>query len=309
MARIFQPLRRSKVEFFEEVAPVDWSAAYDNRNAVPNAGQLVEKWAGEAEAFRKSLGARAEEHGYGPGARQRFDLFWPDGRAYGLAVYIHGGYWHRNGKDLWSHLAAGPLAWGWAVAVPQYTLCPENRVAGITAEVAQAIGRAAGLVPGPVRIAGHSAGGHLACRMICPGVLAPEVLARVAGVLSISGLHDLRPLIWTDMNAVLRLDPEEARTESPALMMPAARPPVTAWVGGAELPELRRQSALIANIWQGCGVATTLVEAEGHDHFTVIEPLADPMSGLTDAWLGLESEAAPLAVPPSSWEKRPQRQP
>ena len=265
---------------------IDWERAYDNRRAVPGAAALQARWEAQAAAFRERLGPRAVRIATGPGARDRVELFLPEDPPKGLAVFVHGGYWMRNAPEGVSHFAGGALARGWAVALPAYPLCPDARIPEITAAVATGISAAAGRVAGPIRVAGHSAGGHLAARMITPGGLGADALARVAGVLSISGLHDLRPLMRTPMNATLALDPATARAESPALIEPAIAVPVTAWVGAAELPELVRQSRLLATIWGGLGQETRLVEAAGQDHFTVVEGLAEPDSPLTAAWLG-----------------------
>lgn len=264
----------------------DWETAYDNRAAVAGAESLPAAWSAAAAAFREERGDRAATLRHGESARSVVDLFRPPGVALGLAVFVHGGYWMRNAPALFSHLAAGALARGWAVAMPGYDLCPDVRIADISRQVAAGVEAAAGVVPGPVRLSGHSAGGHLASRMICGGGLSPRVLDRVAGVLSISGLHDLRPLMRTPMQATLSLDLAEARAESPALQEPRTAAPVTAWVGGDELSELRRQSALLANVWTGCGLVTHLVEDAGHDHFSVISGLASADSPITEAWLG-----------------------
>lgn len=264
---------------------IDWTTAYDNRAAVPGSETLPERWAAAAARHRERLGARLETVATGEAPRARMELQRPEGEPRGLAVFVHGGYWMRNEPALFSHLAAGALARGWAVALPGYTLCPEATVAQITAEVATAVAAAAERVTGPIRIAGHSAGGHLAARMLS-GALGGVVLERVAGLLSISGIHDLRPLLRTPMNPTLGLDLATARAESPALAEPAAGVPVTAWVGAAELPELRRQSRLLVELWGGLGLATRLVEDPGHDHFSVIEALVEPDSPLTAAFLG-----------------------
>lgn len=266
--------------------PIDWRTAYDNRGAVAEAEAIIGRLEAEALAYRAEMGSRVETVAYGEGERRAVDLIWPEDAPRGLAVYVHGGYWQRGHRGGWTGLARGAVAAGWAVALPGYTLCPETTVAGITGEVAAGIGVAAARVPGPVRLAGHSAGGHLAVRMICPGVLAPETRARVASVLSISGIHDLRPLLGTPQNAALGLDLAAARAESPALMEPAGGVPVTAWVGAKELLELRRQSRILAEIWGGLGIATRLVEEPGQDHFTVVEALADARSPIAAAWLG-----------------------
>jgi arylformamidase len=187
---------------------------------------IIATWAPAAEAFRAGLGQRARlDVAYGPAPRNRLDLFLPEEAPRGLAVFVHGGYWMAFDKSAWSHLAAGALAAGWAVALPSYTLAPEARLAGITQEIAAAIAHAATLVPGPIRLAGHSAGGHLVSRMACDGApLDAAVRARLAHVLSISGVHDLRPLRATQMNGTLRIDAAEARAESPALLDPVPAP-------------------------------------------------------------------------------------
>jgi arylformamidase len=124
---------------------------------------------------------------------------------------------------LWSHLAAGPLAHGYAVAMPSYTLCPEARFPISPGEIAAAIGFAAGAIAGPIRLTGHSAGGHLVTRMISgEPLLSADVLGRVAGVTSISGVHDLRPLMRTEMNDTLQIDAIEALSQSPVLLEPLA---------------------------------------------------------------------------------------
>jgi len=201
-------------------------------------------------------------------------------------VIWHGGYWKSLSGQDFSHLAKGPVGRGWAVAVPTYRLAPEVRIHEITEDAAAALARAAELVTGPIRLAGHSAGGHLATRMACKDVpLDQGVAARLSHVLTISGLHDLRPLLATDKNAELRLDEAEAAAESPALLAPRPGTRLTAWVGGDERPEFLRQNALIANIWRGLGAATGDVTEPGKHHFDVIESLAEPGGALTAALL------------------------
>ncbi|MDU6244002.1 MAG: alpha/beta hydrolase, partial [Bradyrhizobium sp.] len=110
--------------------------------------------------------------------------------------------------------------------------------------------------------------------------------ARITSVVSISGLHDLRPLQRTAMNETLRIDDATALRESPALLAPIEGARVTAWVGGAERNEFRRQAQLLANIWTGLGASTAYVEAPDRHHFDVIDELAEPESGLVGALVG-----------------------
>jgi acetyl esterase/lipase len=269
---------------------IDWDDAYSNRNHIPGAAEFPPRWAAQAAAFRKDLTAAGRARldiAYGVTERERFDLFLPEGMAQGLVVFVHGGYWRLFGKSDWSHLAGGALERGWAVAMPGYTLCPQVRISDITRQIAAAIAAAARELGGPIRLAGHSAGGHLVTRMLCQDAPLPEsVAARIASVVSISGVHDLRPLIHTAMNADLRLDRTEATTESPALLEPRPGVPLTCWVGAAERPEFRRQNALLANIWTGFGVSTRVVEEPERHHFNVIDGLCEPKSPLVAALLG-----------------------
>ncbi|HUS54966.1 MAG TPA: alpha/beta hydrolase [Thermohalobaculum sp.] len=275
---------------------MDWDSAYNNGNHIPGSADFPPRWRAQAAALRDRLTAagRAQlDIAYGTTARERFDLFLPEGMALGLVVYVHGGYWRAFGKSDWSHLAAGALARGWAVAMPGYTLCPQIRISGITRQIGAAITAAARELGGPIRLTGHSAGGHLVTRMPCEDAPLPKaVAARIASVVSISGVHDLRPLMHTALNDDLRLDRAEAAAESPALLNPRAHVPLTCWVGAAERPEFRRQNALLANIWTGCGVETRAVEDPGRHHFDVIDGLTDPDSPLIAALLGNPDHSA-----------------
>lgn len=265
----------------------DWTEAYDNGGHIPNAPAFVERWPVDAAAFRDGMGARARldlpyRGGLNDSARERLDLFLPEGEPKGLAVFIHGGYWLRFGRESWSHLAAGAVARGWAVALPSYSLAPRARISSITSQIARAVEEAAHLVPGPIALAGHSAGGHLATRMACANSpLGPEAASRLVRTVSISGLHDLRPLRFTAMNADLNLDVAEAAAESAALHNPAPGTRLAAWVGADERPEFVRQSLLIAVMWGGLA-DTRLVVEPGRHHFDVIAPLSDPESPLTE---------------------------
>lgn len=268
---------------------MDWDDAYANGAHIAGAAEYPPRWAGQAEAFRESLGERARTGlRYGERERQVADLFLPETPPQGLAVFVHGGYWMKFGNGFWSHLAEGALTHGWAVALPQYTLCPEVRISDITQEIGVAIERLCGAVEGPVVLSGHSAGGHLVTRMVCEdSPLSEGTSDRISHVLSISGVHDLRPLMRTEMNQGLRLDATEAQRESPALCEPNTSAPVTCWVGADERPEFVRQNALLANVWTGFGVETTCIEAPGKHHFDVIDALADPSSEMVRRWLSI----------------------
>lgn len=266
-----------------------WDDAYSNGAYIAGGDAYPAKWAREAARFRDTVAAQGRaqlDQPYGSKPRERFDLFLPSEPAKGIIIFVHGGYWMAFDKSSWSHLAAGALDHGWAVAMPSYTLCPEARISEITTEIVRAVGTIAERVAGPLLLAGHSAGGHLVCRVGCADSPLPEApRARIRHIVSISGLHDLRPLLATSMNRTLRMDASEAARESPALVLPMPDARVTCWVGTKERPEFLRQNALLANIWTGLGARMAERRAEGRHHFDVIEDLANPGSPLIGALL------------------------
>jgi len=262
----------------------DWDDAYSNGAYIEGADEFVPRWALLAAQFRDEMTAlgRAEiDLVYGKSDRERFDLFMPATTPKGLAVFVHGGYWMAFDKSSWSHLARGAVDNGWAVALPSYTLAPDAHLTRMTSQIAKAIECAAQKIDGPIRLSGHSAGGHLVTRQICQKTpLKPSIQKRIEKVVSISGLHDLRPLMKTKMNEKLVLDEDEAVDESAALQRPVSHADLMCWVGANERPEFLRQNKLLAEIWSGFGVETEWYEAPEKHHFNVIDDLAEKKSKL-----------------------------
>lgn len=258
--------------------------AYSNMDFIPDGESYPARWAAAAEQFRKAIAhedrARLDLE-YGEGARQRFDLFLPAGTPKGLMVFVHGGFWHMLSKSDWSHLAAGAVARGWAVAMPSYTLCPEARIAQITDEITRAVSVAAQMVDGPIALVGHSAGGHLVARQLEAGRLPEAVAARLVHVMPISPVADLRPMLETSMNADFKLDMAGAEAESPVLMAERVDCPVTVWVGADERPAFLEQAR---GLWQAWGCAHVIDDAR--HHYDVVEPLEIADSAMLEALLG-----------------------
>jgi len=256
----------------------DFDDAYANAEHIADAASFPPAWTSSAQEFRDALGERATlDISYGADPREKLDIFMPVTSPRGLVVFVHGGYWKAFDKSFWSHLARGAVDKGMAVAVPSYTLCPDARIGAITVQIARAVETAAAKVEGPIALAGHSAGGHLVSRMICENTpLDDAVSSRIKNVVSISGVHDLRPLLKTKINQILKLDATEANDESPALLQPRSNARVVCWVGADELSEFVRQNSLLAERWRDAGASTAVVEEHGRHHFNVIDALGDP---------------------------------
>jgi arylformamidase len=257
---------------------VDYDRAYANGPFIPGAETFPSCWLQEAAAFRAALGQRARTAiPYGPGERNQLDLFLPEAAPQGLLVFVHGGYWLRFDRGVWSHLAAGAVARGWACVIPSYTLAPAARISAMTKEIARAIEVAAGFVAGPLVVTGHSAGGHLSARMGCADVSLSTVVRRVV---PISPLADLEPISLTAMNADLRLDPAEIASESPARLSLRHAVQSHVWVGAQERPAFLWQARLLSEAW-----SCPWTPESGRHHFDVIDGLTKPASALLSACL------------------------
>lgn len=267
------------------MAAIDYETEYNNRARVPEFPQIAARWAEAAKQVRAAhpdaeLGLR-----YGDSERQAVDLFWPEqGRDVPVAVFIHGGYWRALDPTAFSHLCAGVNAHGVAFAAFGYDLCPAVTIAQIVAQMQAAAAFLYRRCRRRFAVSGHSAGGHLTACLLATDwkkVDAGLPADLVRDGLSISGLFDLAPLIHTGMNQDFGLDTESARKVSPIFWNVQPGRTLDAWVGGDESGEFLRQSREIAAVWSGKGAATKYVPVAGANHFTVLDPLADPGSDMT----------------------------
>ena len=271
---------------------IDWDDAFENGAYIPGSASLPAQWAGQSAQLRERLGRDGRLDAdvvYGNEERHVLDLFHPAGESQGLVFLVHGGYWHKFDKSNWSFLAEGCLAHGWSVAIPSYRLAPDVSITQITQDVTAALAAAARKVSGPIRLTGHSAGAHLVARLLCDDhKLADTVFRRLAHVVPVSGIFDLRPLTLCRMNESLGLGLDEAIAESPAHHEPMKTVPVTLWVGAEERPEFLRQTRLLCEKWGNAFDGIRAVYESGKNHFTVIDGLSRSDSPLVKSLLAMK---------------------
>ncbi|WP_198294435.1 hypothetical protein [Burkholderia ubonensis] len=95
----------------------------------------------------------------------------------------------------------------------------------------------------------------------------------VTSVLPISALVDLEPISLSWLNDKLKLSAREIDEFSPLRHIGKGVPTMVA-VGGAELPELVRQSDEYAAACASAGEAVELLHVPGCTHFSILETLA-----------------------------------
>lgn len=271
-------------------AQIDWNDEFANAKYIPNGVSYPNLWRQLAGSFRSNWPNQLLDCQYGEHPRKRFDLFLPSGQNIGLVVFIHGGFWLDFDKSFWSHLARGFCENNWSCAIPSYVLAPEAKISEITQMVSVAIETCATKISGPIVLIGHSAGGHLVSRMACNNtLLKPETTARIQRIYSISGVHDLTNLLYTEMNSILALTRSEVLQESPSKLVPSPNAKIVCWVGAKERPEFLRQSNILFCAWSKLLHSIECVVEQEKHHFNVIESLTDPNSILTRTVCGLSA--------------------
>ena len=258
-------------------------AAYDNTAAVADSQTYRAAWWERSVAIRAEPQSRLDLR-YGARPRATLDYFPAQANA-PLFVFIHGGYWQRNEKERFSFVAPGPRAHGINVALPGYTLGPDARMSEIVDEIRQALSYLAdhagalGFDRARIHVGGWSAGGHLTAAVVDHPAMR--------GALPISGIFDLAPIALGVLNDKLALSTEEIERLSPLRNIPQPVAPQKIFVGGAELPELRRQSEEYFQALTARGLSATLTQLPGQNHFSIIEELARPDGALTHGLLEL----------------------
>lgn len=268
---------------------------YSNRAAVPDHPRWFAWYAEKSAAARASITHCADLR-YGPGPKETLDLFVPDGTARGTMAFIHGGYWRALDKHDVSFVAAPFVAQGIAVAAVNYDLCPAVSVSAIVDQCRRATawlareGGKHGASGERIVVGGNSAGGHLAAMVLAtdPASLGLDATS-FAGAVSVSGVHDLTPLVLFSFNIDMKLDVAEALRLSPAFLAPQSNAPLLLAVGGDETAEFLRQTWIQWDRWPQSrppGASAPLIVPRC-DHFSVLAEYADGSSALTRATLAL----------------------
>lgn len=264
--------------------------AYDNRAIVPGWERYLADWRARSDVVYASRPVLRDLR-YGPGERQRLDLFEAADRSAPTVLFLHGGYWQWNDKEGQAFVAEGLLAHGLSVAIGEHTLAPAASMDAICDEPAAMVARLRerltelGRRADTIVVCGISSGAHLmACALTAPGV---------RGAVLISGTYDLEPIRLSPLNDAIGMDADTARSRSPLHVSHDGAGEILLTHGGRERPEIIRQSADFHAALVACGHRSTLAPVADADHFSVLETLADPAGVLAVATAALARRVLP----------------
>jgi acetyl esterase/lipase len=260
-------------------------AAYKNSAAVENSAAKLAEWQDRSKRVRIERNELLDL-AYGRRPRNKIDIFRCGNAGAPLLAYIHGGYWQGNVKESFACLAEGPLARCFDTAMIGYTLAPEATLTEIVEEVRAALrwlrtqGPRLGVAAAKLIVSGWSSGGHLTAMG----------LADADAGLAISGIFDIEPCRLNYLNEKLNMSLDEQVSLSPITQLPSRSPPLIIAYGAGELPELQRQSRDYHAARKAAGLPSELLALEGHDHFSILEELANPYGQLTGALVHLAGD-------------------
>ncbi len=223
---------------------------------------------------------------YGPGPRQRLDVYRPrDGRAGApVVVFFYGGRWQGGSREQYRLLGDALAQRGVVAVVPDYRLYPEVRFPAWIEDGARAVRWVHDSIahyggdPSNIILAGHSAGAHTAMLL----ALDPEHL-KAAGVPrgAIRGAASLAGPVaieWSDADVRALMGPpaQYPRTYPLAFAGDSGAPPLLLQHGGRDRTVSPVNSTRLADRVRAHGGCARVLMYSGLDHVGIVLALSLP---------------------------------
>ena len=125
---------------YHEGQDPDWfDAQYNLRAGRPDYEEtVIPGWIEDSQSAREALDCVLDVR-YAAGEKQKLDVFRCGDAAAPTLVWIHGGYWQRGDKSIYSFLATPFVQNNVNVVVVGYDLCPAVSMTQISEELREAI--------------------------------------------------------------------------------------------------------------------------------------------------------------------------
>ncbi|XP_024942814.1 kynurenine formamidase isoform X2 [Cephus cinctus] len=260
-------------------SPSQWSRRFDSLGVQAE----YSKNARNMTELARSATSCEIDISYGPSERNKYDIYDAP-----VLLFFHGGYWQEGSKDVSGFPAKTFVSQGIKVILGGYDLCPTVTVAEILSQVKSLTEKILKFAlewgSKSVWVGGHSAGAHLVASLLHD----PEWMTLIAqkgylpllkGILLISGIYNVEPLLTTSYNNALKLTGNEAKVLSfgtSNTKVPILNIKVIVTVGECDSP---------AFVQESCNYAQKLVEFVDNveyllvrnsvDHYDIMEKLVD----------------------------------
>lgn len=232
-------------------------------------------------------GARvASDIAYGSDARQRLDVYAPDGPSRGVVVFVYGGSWNSGARGDYAFVGRALAARGYVTVIPDYRLVPTVRYPDFVQDTARAVAWTSrnaaqyGGDAGGLFVVGHSAGAYnalmvaLAPEFLADEGLSPSIVTAAAGL---SGPYDFLPLAGNvtkaafggarDLDATQPVNRAQAGRGTPAVFLAH---------GEADTVVLPRNSRVLADRLREAGKRVDTKFYPGVDHVGTLLAISRP---------------------------------
>lgn len=226
---------------------------------------------------------------YGPGKRQRLDIYAPE-RAMNapVVVFFYGGGWTKGEKGIYRFLGAALAKRGVIVVIPDYRLYPEVKFPAFMEDAAAAVAWTKAHIavhggdPRRLFVMGHSAGGQIGALLTLNEVylkaagMAPRDLA---GFIGVAGAYDFLPLVNPTYKIIFGPQ-DQWPLSQPITFVTAAAPPMFLTTGKGDDTVLPRNSEHLAARLQSLGRPVTVKIYDGVGHITIMGAFSPLLSFL-----------------------------
>ncbi len=229
----------------------------------------------------------ATDLAYGPDARQRLDVYAPQGKCTAprpVVAFFYGGSWNSGTRRGYAFVGRALAARGFVTVVPDYRLVPEVRYPAFVEDGATAVRWAAehaGAYCGDGRsivLMGHSAGAYIAAMLAVDPRWLKDARSAVKGLVGLAGPYDFAPFDVEASRAAFGQAPNPADTQ-PVTFAGAGDPPALLLYGTADTVVLPRNSEALAARLRAGGAAADTRAYPKLGHVGIVLALARPFRG------------------------------
>ena len=266
MEKIYLDLTQEDLEFY-----------YSHKHRIPDYEKFSGRWENESQMARSEL-EYIRNISYGEDPLECFDLF-PAGKNAPVHIFFHGGYWHSQDKDYFEFPAPAFVKNGFTFICVNYPLCPsvsfsqqmrscKKLLSFLTESIHQYVDAAKGF-----HLSGHSAGAQIAAMLASTNWLKEGFpnIPPIYSVLALSGIYDLKPILFLERNQEIRMNHKEAERFSPILFAEKLIGKLNIVVGSDEGDEFIRQSKEFAERVKSFGLPCQNIILEKTNHFSILD--------------------------------------
>lgn len=234
---------------------------------------------------------------YGPGRRQRLDVYRPTSAAGSapLVVFFYGGRWQSGERENFRFVGQAITALGAVAVIPDYRLFPDTVFPAWVRDGASAVrwarqnARRFGADPDRILLAGHSAGAHTAVLLALDERYLRDAgvpRSAIRGAAGIAGPYDFLPFRDADLRALFG-PPEQWPATQPIRFVDGDEPPLLLLQGGADRTvDAHNAPNLEARVRAAGGEVRRIVYPR-LGHVATLAVLAAPLRGIAPVWRDL----------------------